>query len=184
MNIEMENQAVDEKIDNSANNLEDIRRDYSIKSVNDQIIEHYRLEEKFNSLNNRMLDRTDRLDEKSNNIRTEINNFNTDVSNIKVDLNNIRDDLSDDINGVEIKFNEKIDKVGKRIDRFETRFNAEVGRIDKDMGRLSSEMSLIEYKTRITVQFFRSLNVIMALTTMYLVGRGFDVFVKQLGIGG
>ncbi|WP_445436471.1 hypothetical protein [Candidatus Borreliella tachyglossi] len=174
MNIEMKNQAVDEKIDNSANNPEDIRRDYSIKSVNDQIIAHYRLEEKFNSLHDRMLDRTDRLDEQIKDIKTDvINNFITSVSNIKVDLNNIRDDLSDGINGVEIKFNEEIDKVDKRINR-----------IDENIGRLSSEMSLIEYKTRFKMQLCKSLNVIMALTAMYLVGRGFDVFVKQLGIGG
>ncbi|UPA17457.1 BdrQ protein (plasmid) [Borrelia coriaceae] len=158
MSAEVKEQVVDEEIAKNAVRPERIKKDYHSVTFEGQIISYYVLEEKFDLLQDRMLDNFHYLDDKISILKSDLN---TKIDGVESRLNEkietVKNDLNTKIDGVESRLNEKIDKLDARVDKLdskidgvETRLNEKIdkveARLDAKIGKLDARVDKLDSK--------------------------------------
>ncbi|AHH13072.1 BDR-repeat family protein (plasmid) [Borrelia hermsii YBT] len=118
MGVAVKEQLVDEQIAKSAVRSERVKKDYHSMTFDGQIISYYVFEEKFDLLQDRMLDNFHYLDDK---------------------IETVKSDLNTKIDGVETRLNEKIDKLDARVDKPDEKIEI----VKNDLGQINSRLTLI-----------------------------------------
>ncbi|AWG43321.1 hypothetical protein CR532_04810 (plasmid) [Candidatus Borreliella tachyglossi] len=178
-------EALNATMHDSLDKLGKVNKDYHSVPIGDQIANYYVLQERVNSIQDRMLDGFKHLDEKSNNITNDLNAKIEDIKNhLNTKISRVETSLNTKMDGVEVRFNDKMDgveiRINDKIDGVEIRINGKIDGVNGEMVRFGSVISSIDYKLGFKGQLVASLTVMGAIGAVYFVSQGLVVVVRQL----
>ncbi|WP_156768700.1 BdrQ protein (plasmid) [Borrelia recurrentis] len=154
----------DNPINKSSIRSERVKKDYHNIPFDGHIISYYVLEEKFDLLQDRMMDNFHYLDDK--------------INILKIDLN-------EKIDGVESRLSARMDKLDAKIEAVKSdvgQINSRLTFIESKLGFIEGKLGFIEGKLGFKGQLISSLTVIATLAVSYFVVQMFVTLGKYLGI--